>query len=391
MSKKILFIFAANQYNVLNEMLWRAADYLEQSCGYFVGRYHLDDYEKVCQLDWDVICSSQATEFSKCKEADGRLHITWMTDHPHYLLPRMLHYKQMEKVCIACVDRKHMEFLKRYYGISHTIFTPHFAWKAGKSIPFNERKYEVFFPASAVSWEQDVACRYSGLEGALRVITERVISFLLENVAYSMEEGMEAVLREYGEDEEVLSLSRECMEAVGEYMDSYLRIHVRNKVIRALLAAGITVTVCGRNWSRFPQTENEKKYLYILGEEMPYTDVINVMADSKIVLNVMPWFKDGSHERVAMGSMNGAVCVTDSSIYLKENWGENQAVFYDWKNTEMLVEQVKEILVDSEKAEKIAENGERVAKEKASVKVFAEQIKSVIESDIESDIESKVQ
>ena len=76
---------------------------------------------------------------------------------------------------------------------------------------------------------------------------------MLHNTEYSLEEAMEYVLRSYGETE-VLELSRECIEVAGEYIDFYVRIYVRNKVIRALLNAGITVTVCGRNWLLIPRS-----------------------------------------------------------------------------------------------------------------------------------------
>lgn len=266
---RILFVFTANQYNVLNEMIWKVAECLETNFGYFVGRHRLEDYEKVCRLEWDAVFSGQAIEFAKCNEPDGRVHITWMVDHPRYLLPRMLHYSEMERVYIGCVDRRHVDFLKRYYNIEKAFFSPHFGWKAKKEIPFQERKYGVFFPASNVRWKEDVANRYLGLEGALDRIANETISFLLENTEYSLEEGMERVLCQYGEDD-VLGLSRECIEAVGEYIDFNIRIHARDKVIRGLLNAGITVTVCGRNWSEFPQTELEREHLNILGEEVAY-------------------------------------------------------------------------------------------------------------------------
>lgn len=121
---KVLFVFTANQYNVLNEMLWKLADCLEQKHGYMVGKYRLDDYEIICGFEWDVVFCGQAIEFSRLQKADGRVHMTWFVDHPRYLFPRILPYEQKENVWIGCVDRRHMEFLRRYYGIQNT-FLPH--------------------------------------------------------------------------------------------------------------------------------------------------------------------------------------------------------------------------------------------------------------------------
>ena len=222
---KVLFVFTANQYNVLNEMLWKLADCLEQKHGYMVGKYRLDDYEIICGFEWDVVFCGQAIEFSRLQKADGRVHMTWFVDHPRYLFPRILPYEQKENVWIGCVDRRHMEFLRRYYGIQNTFFAPHFGWKAKKllaepKVSYQDRKYELFFPASNVRWEEDVAYRYLGLTGALRTIAEETIRFLLEHTEFCLEEAMEAVLTRYGETE-VLELSKECLEAAGEYIDFY--------------------------------------------------------------------------------------------------------------------------------------------------------------------------
>ena len=381
---KVLFVFTANQYNVLNEMLWKLADCLEQKHGYMVGKYRLDDYEKICGYEWDVVFCGQAIEFSRLQKADGRVHMTWFVDHPRYLFPRILPYEQKENVWIGCVDRRHMEFLRRYYGIQNTFFAPHFGWKAKKllaepKVSYQDRKYELFFPASNVRWEEDVAYRYLGLTGALRTIAEETIRFLLEHTEFCLEEAMEAVLTRYGETE-VLELSKECLEAAGEYIDFYVRIHARNQVIRSLLNAGMTVTVCGRKWSEFPKNEMEKTHLQILGEELPYEDVNEVMADSKVVLNVMPWFKDGSHERIAMGSMNGAVCVTDASKYVHEIWGETGVVYYDWRKPDELVKKLRKLSENKIEAERIAAEGQRIAEENMTVETFTEIIKEKIES-----------
>lgn len=51
-----------------------------------------------------------------------------------------------------------------------------------------------------------------------------------------------------------------------------------------------------------------------------------MLADAKVSLNVMPWFKDGAHDRVFNSILNGAVCVTDPSRYLEEELHEGEGV-----------------------------------------------------------------
>lgn len=375
--KKILFIFTANQYNVVNEMVWRIADYLEQQGGFTVGRYRLDDYEKVKDLDWDIVFSAQAIEFSKIKEADGRIHVTWLVDHPRYLVERFMNYPELEKVYVGCVDRTHVTYLDKYYQLPHAFFAPHFGWEAKKIVPYEERSCELFFPASYVCWEKSVASRYPGLGGPLKVITEKTITFLEEHPDYTLEGGMETVFQQFGE-KDYLELSKSCLEIAGEYIDLKIRSDVREYILHALLQAGIRLTVCGKNWSQFPVTEAEKEYLTILGEEIPYLEVVEKMADSKMVLNIMPWFKDGSHERVAMSTRNGALCLTDKSRYLEEVWGNDGVIFFDVKHPETLVEKIKKYTQNEEEAKKIAAAGMEKSKIYAAVGNWGTYINDII-------------
>lgn len=373
--KKILFIFTANQYNVVNEMVWRIADYLEQQCRYTVGRCRLEEYEAVAG-EWDLFFSAQAIEFSRLKKADGKIHITWLVDHPRYLLERFIHYPELDKVYIGCVDRTHAEYLRDYYSLQHVFFAPHFAWKAGRIIPFKERKYDVFFPASYLNFKQ-VADRYRGLEGALKIIVDKTISFLSEHREYPLEKGFEQVLLQFGE-KDYKELTKSCMELAGEYVDFYLRILIREQVVRAFLQEGITLSVCGRNWDKMPLSEKEKPYLQIIGEELPYTEVIEKMADSKVVLNVMPWFKDGSHERVMMGAMNGAAVFTDNSEYISEIFRNDGVLFYDSGKPEQAAVEIKELLGQAGRLPLTAEQGRAVAEEKGTVENWGNCLSQII-------------
>ncbi len=46
---------------------------------------------------------------------------------------------------------------------------------------------------------------------------------------------------------------------------------------------------------------------------------LKAISQAKISLNVMPWFKEGAHDRVFNSMLNGAVCFTDWSLYFEEN------------------------------------------------------------------------
>ena len=57
---------------------------------------------------------------------------------------------------------------------------------------------------------------------------------------------------------------------------------------------------------------------------------LDKISQAKISLNVMPWFKDGAHDRVFNSCLNGAVSLTDSSRYLDEIFTDDENIlFYD--------------------------------------------------------------
>lgn len=95
------------------------------------------------------------------------------------------------------------------------------------------------------------------------------------------------------------------------------------------------------------------------------------MQDAKIVLSTMTWFKDGTHDRVFNGMLQGAVAVTDSSGYMKEEFGgykepkgrEEELLFFELEELDKLPVQIQELLSDPKRAQQIANRGYQKAKQ----------------------------
>lgn len=381
MKKRALFVFTWNQYDVVFEMMKQIAWYLESAMGYEVGYCGVgEDYQKKRLEEWEFIFSTQGAEFAFLPEVDNKKHFTWLCDHPMHVLARFVEYQDKKNVYIGCVDRSHVEYLNRYYGIEKGCYIPHFGWKAEKCIPYEQRSIDIFFPATYTDWEMEVKPRYEGLEGPLQVITEKVIEYMRESPLTNIESAFDIVLRSFGEIE-TDGLVRECMEFVGEYVDSYWRCLHRKRIVLALLEAGMHLTVCGRGWNRLKAESDYGDNLQILAEEMPYVETIEKIADSKMVLNIMPGFKEGLHERVAMATMNGAVCFTDRSIHMSTLFEANEGVvFYDVKKPEELVQKIKRLQAHPQEAMRVAKNGQDIAEKELTVKNFVNSMLGMLEN-----------
>ena len=146
------------------------------------------------------------------------------------------------------------------------------------------------------------------------------------------------------------------------FIDLYVRNYWRGMVIKTLAGAGITVDVIGKGWEELECSAMQNVRIH------PQTDSLTCLGQlshAKISVNVMPWFKDGAHDRVFNSILNGAVCVSDTSRYLSEELKEGEGVsYYDLKHLEQLPVKVKDLLADEKQMRDIAMRGVEKTAEK---------------------------
>jgi spore maturation protein CgeB len=142
----------------------------------------------------------------------------------------------------------------------------------------------------------------------------------------------------------------------AEPLDWMVRMHYRELVIKELLNAGYEVSVIGRGWENFPKKDDQR--LNILGDRIPFKETFSYMANARINLNVMPWFKGGTHERIFNSLLLKSVCLTDPSSWLEDHFTDGEDIaFYSLNRLDRLPGQVKNLLEKEEITKKIAENG----------------------------------
>ena len=143
------------------------------------------------------------------------------------------------------------------------------------------------------------------------------------------------------------------------FIDTYLRFYFREKAVQALADAGVHVHCVGFGWEKL--TCKHPENLTYEGNK-PSLSCLKRISDAKLSLNVMPWFKDGAHDRVFNAMANGSICITDHSRYLDEILSDKKnVIFYDLEEIGHMPEKVKSLLNEPEKMEHIAQNGYRLA------------------------------
>lgn len=306
------------------------------------------------------------------------LCIDILVDHPVCYLQEL----QMapRKTVAVCVDRNHVKFIERYFpNIMAAHFVPHGGtiWKTER-IPWKDRRIDVLY---AGGLPRDVAEGYIPQElGAItgfdsEDLCDKVLTNLIMNPKLTLEMGIECYLKERESavtEEQLLQYIR-----LFRFLDVYTISYYRERVIQNLLENGIHVVLYGHGWEKckwitHPHLEYHKN--------VPPEEILTVMGKAKIVLNSMPNFKDGSHERIFNGMLAGAVVVSDTSIYLEDEFeGKNLLYLYELKNQQELAQIIKNILAHPKEAQELTEHAYEEALEKHTWQNRAAEIEKYIE------------
>ena len=147
------------------------------------------------------------------------------------------------------------------------------------------------------------------------------------------------------------------------FIDLYVRNYWRGKAVRTLVNAGIPVHVVGKGWEELEDVRHPE--CLKLHPQTDSVTCLGMLADAKVSLNVMPWFKDGAHDRVFNSILNGAVCVTDPSCYLEEELHEGEGVCYvALQDMDALPEKVKDLLQNDSGRNEIVQRGRAIVEQK---------------------------
>ena len=250
-----------------------------------------------------------------------------------------------------CIDRNHARYIQRFYPLANAAFLPHGGNREGEMLPWEERNIDVLYLSSCQERQQfyhidrlpDKGQSFYGL----------IIPALMEQDTVTCEAAIHSYLAQTGQAD--ASLEKHLNEEFAFFCENHVRRQFKKTLIKALSDAHLHTEIYGEHWDDDGECYAEQICLH---GRIPARDCNAVMTHAKIALNALPWFKDGSHERVYNAMLSGAVCVTDDSEYFRETLkdGEN-VVFYNRKHPEEAAEKIRDLLANPDRARQIAENG----------------------------------
>lgn len=268
-----------------------------------------------------------------------------IVDHPmHYF--ETLDHAPLHGI-VGCADRYHMDYIKRFNpAVKRTVFLP----TAGVCLkpfeqlkPFAKRSIDILFIGA---FKCNDTNSYDAFDTEL---TETLLN-LHPNWTF------EKIIENYFADHHQVLSDVDLKAAIQDHrlIDVNACALCRAKIMEILIQSGITITVYGNRWEYTPFFGHPN---FIYKGSCSIEEGIALMEDSKIVLNQLANFKDGASERIFEAMLQGAVSVTDDSIYLKEIFEDSVDIrFYSRSHLEELPKIVHTILSNTALAETIRRN-----------------------------------
>ncbi len=367
---KILYVTGG--YDVLDYFLHEMVKYYRER-GYELFEYNIKDpigslgglYSFIENGNPDmVLFSNQVGIFTEIKEglnlwdALGVMCVDIMMDHPFTYTPALTTMPK-NTICI-CQDRNHMKFLQRFYPEIETVgFLPHGGTLQRGEIPLiRDRSIDVLYTGGiSRPFVDKVMPDFGKYDFPAEEYGREILDILIGEPWHTSEEIIEQVLLSHGVEFEDHILRDVIYDM--RYVDLLATSYYREKTIRTLVDNGIKVTLNGAGWDK---TDIVKHPNLAFGGMAPINEAVQKGLISKIVLSTMTWFKDGTHDRVFSGMLAGAVSVTDSSVYMKEIFTDDEApVMFELSEMDTLADTVKGLLEDEDRMQKLSIEGKERA------------------------------
>lgn len=308
-------------------------------------------------------------------------YLNILVDHPLYYHSKLL--VSLHRLTVFCIDREHVAYIRRFYPQINVKFLPlagnvllpqegqgankiyEEVWNYEQALlPYEKRRYDVVFTANYVPMQQ-LERRLLTLDAEYAAFYREIVSDLLANPIQSVDVVMERHIKD-----ELGGVSDSDMRGAMSGMllvDLLIRTYFRGEIVRTLAEADIKVHVFGADWDKLAC----KKPWNIIKNEgqasrgmLSSAQCVEAVRNAKISLNVMPWFKDGAHDRIFTAMLQKTAALTDDSKYLREEFTDGKDIaFFSLMKADELPDVIYGLLGDEEKAAYIAEKGYLRAKE----------------------------
>ena len=236
------------------------------------------------------------------------------------------------ETALLLIDKSHVNAVHSVYGeqrFAHVAFSPHAA--IGSPSPLEESPSAfaearpipilftgTFYKPGPAPWEK--------MPSGVKAIFEKAVEAALAAEWMPALDALDEALKGRGLDPADPAVAP--IRKLATFVHEHVRTHRRFELLKAAAKIGLPLHIYGKGYDR--DLYRFKNVTF--GGEADLNQVVNLMKQSRVVLNINANFGAGSHERPLTALMAGAVAATDYSGFYAEHFEEGKDIaFYRWK------------------------------------------------------------
>lgn len=257
---------------------------------------------------------------------------------------------------IVADDRYDQEFFKGM-NFSQSLFMPQ---AADAELTYDQKAPRIYDVVLFSSFNDPVAIAHGWNEHyspiACQVI-EQAADILLSDLDISYAQAIVKVIDEMMRGPVVIDPNELNIIALLTELETYLKAKNLLKVLESL--GDLRIDIFGNApsltaWNKLTGgNENVRAH-----DSVPFDQAVEIMKQSKIVINTCPTKKFGGHERIFYALMCGALPLTPDNIYLREFFKDGESIAtYQLGNWRSINETVKYYLADEKLRQKVVAQG----------------------------------
>ena len=284
---------------------------------------------------------------------------SFLIDPPFYLNERLK--RVSGNVMVSCIDQSHVSYIDKYYkNVRWTCFMPHggLTGEYPSLIPYNEREYNTVIVGSYQPLdhiETVINPLKKDYDPLLSEIIVDALNDLSSDLTTIVHNKIYQTINDFDE-----RIFREFMYLIRA-VDALRRNYKRTSLIKGLIQNNLSVDIWGAGWEHLDIISQNKNLIRLHGT-INYNEVKYVLRNSKILLNDLPFYYNGSHERVFMGMQCGTIVATEKSNFFEECFKKDaEIIFYNSYDIKSLVSTVGILQEDEKSAKHIIDNAYNIS------------------------------
>ena len=296
--------------------------------------------------------------------------INFYLDSPIYHLQR-LQYKS-ENLKIIFIDKNDLQFSNEILN-QEASFIPHGAFTKLNSAGVSKNKSGIIF-AGSITKPELLRNQWLKLGKAIGEIYDSLLEYVINKEYFNIKHDVDYILKVKG-----IELSMEQKKTIyfnSIFVHKYVRQYRRLKVLEAL--KDFKIDLYGNGWNTVPIHPNHTYH-----GAVDFLELIERVKKSSLMLNVLPEFIYGGHERIFTAMYHGTACLTNYNAYLKTNFENGKdLLFYSMRDLKQLPDQLSVWLSDKMALEQIARSGMEKVKTHHTWLNRAQDLLHLIETDL---------